>query len=310
MQDYDPERMELSTRDQVAIANYTEIIEGRGTKNGGVFLDISHKSKDFIISKIPKIYRQFIESQMLDISKEAMEVAPTAHYSMGGIRVNSVDHSTKIRGLFAAGEVAGGLHGANRLGGNSLAEILVFGKIAGKYAAEYSKNLKIVERSNDSIKEAHEEIDCLIKKGSELVVCLQADLSETMWKHCGVIKDEENLNEGLRKVNDLENLSSSLEVNIGDNNMIDLINTLNFKASLITAKTTIKSAIHRKETLGAHNRSDYPLKKIHSTYNLLSNLSNGEINIKKINTKKLKQELENFLKDKLKASESSNKLLE
>ena len=310
MQDYDPERMELSTRDQVAIANYTEIIEGRGTKNGGVFLDISHKSKDFIISKIPKIYRQFIESQMLDISKEAMEVAPTAHYSMGGIRVNSVDHSTKIRGLFAAGEVAGGLHGANRLGGNSLAEILVFGKIAGKYAAEYSKNLKIVERSNDSIKEAHEEIDCLIKKGSELVVCLQADLSETMWKHCGVIKDEENLNEGLRKVNDLENLSCSLEVNIGDNNMVDLINTLNFKASLITAKTTIKSAIHRKETLGAHNRSDYPLKKNYSTYNLLSNFYDGEIKITKINTSELKQEMEVFIKDRIKASESSHKLLE
>ena len=125
MKEYDPKRMELSTRDRVAIANYTEIIEGRGTKNGVVFLDISHKSKEFIIEKLPSIYRQFLEAQMLDISKSPMEVAPTAHYSMGGILVNPEDLSTPVEGLFAAGEVAGGLHGANRLGGNSLAEIII-----------------------------------------------------------------------------------------------------------------------------------------------------------------------------------------
>ena len=139
MKDYDPERMELSTRDRVAIANYTEIIEGRGTKNGGVFLDISHKSKEFIIEKLPSIYRQFLEAQMLDISKSPMEVAPTAHYSMGGILVNPGDLTTSVEGLFAAGEVAGGLHGANRLGGNSLAEILIFGRRAGIAASKYSK---------------------------------------------------------------------------------------------------------------------------------------------------------------------------
>ena len=105
MKNYDPKRMELSTRDKVAIANYTEIIEGRGTKNGAIFLDISHKSKDFIIEKLPSIYRQFLEAQMLDISKSPMEVAPTAHYSMGGILVNPDDLSTSVEGLFAAGEV-------------------------------------------------------------------------------------------------------------------------------------------------------------------------------------------------------------
>ena len=117
MINYDSERMELSTRDKVAIANYTEIKEGRTSPNGGVFLDISHKDKDFIISKIPKIYRQFLEYQMLDISEKPMEVSPTAHYSMGGIRVNALDHSTNIKGLYAAGSSR--LHGANRLGGNS-----------------------------------------------------------------------------------------------------------------------------------------------------------------------------------------------
>ena len=108
MQKYDSKRMELSTRDKVAIANYIEIREGRGTKNGGVFLDISHKSKDYIIKKLPNIYRQFLDYQMLDISKSPMEVAPTAHYSMGGILVDPNDLSTCVDGLFAAGEVAGG----------------------------------------------------------------------------------------------------------------------------------------------------------------------------------------------------------
>ena len=124
MKRYDPVRMELSSRDKIALANYTEIVEGRGTQKGGVFLDISHKDKEFILNKIPVIYRNFIESQMLDISKDPMEVAPTAHYSMGGILVDPSTHGTSINGLFACGEVAGGLHGANRLGGNSLQKYL------------------------------------------------------------------------------------------------------------------------------------------------------------------------------------------
>ena len=100
MAKYDSKRLELSTRDRVAMANYTEIIEGRGTDNGGVLLDISHKNKDLIIEKIPKIYKQFIENSLIDISKQPMEVSPTAHYSMGGIKINSLDHSTKIEGCF------------------------------------------------------------------------------------------------------------------------------------------------------------------------------------------------------------------
>src|SRR5690606_32285394 len=118
MEKYDPQRLELSTRDRVALANYTEIIEGRGGPNGGVFLDISHRSKDEIIEKLPRMYRQFLEYQMLDISKSPMEVAPTAHYSMGGVIVEPETQATTITGLYAAGEVTNGLHGANRLGGN------------------------------------------------------------------------------------------------------------------------------------------------------------------------------------------------
>ena len=135
---YDPERMELSARDRVALANYTEIAEGRGGPNGGVFLDITHLGKDAILEKLPRMYRQFLEYQMLDISQQPMEVAPTAHYSMGGVVVDPETHATDVAGLYAAGEVTAGLHGANRLGGNSLAETVVFGRRAGEAAAAYS----------------------------------------------------------------------------------------------------------------------------------------------------------------------------
>ena len=200
MINYDSERMELSTRDRVAIANYTEIIEGRGTPNGGVYLDISHKSKDFIMRKIPSIYRQFLDTQMLDISKEPMEVAPTAHYSMGGVVVSPQEHCTSINGLYAAGEVAGGLHGANRLGGNSLAEILVFGKKAGISSVNYSKQLKAQIRSEICIKNAHDNINKFSKKGKELAKPIQHYLSTVMWEHCGVIKDKNLLETYLKTI--------------------------------------------------------------------------------------------------------------
>ncbi|MEM8860737.1 MAG: FAD-dependent oxidoreductase, partial [Chloroflexota bacterium] len=135
MEKYDLDRMELSTRDRIALANYTEIAEGRGGPNGGVFLDISHRDKGFIIEKLPRMYRQFLEHQLMDISKEPMEVAPTAHYSMGGVVVDPDTHMSAVTGLYAAGEVTSRMHGANRLGGNSLAETVVFGRIAGEAAA-------------------------------------------------------------------------------------------------------------------------------------------------------------------------------
>ena len=266
MINYDQERMELSTRDKIALANYTEIIEGRGTPNGGVFLDISHKDKEFIINKIPKIYRQFIESQMIDISKQPMEVAPTAHYSMGGILVNPEDHSTNIKGLYAAGEVAGGLHGANRLGGNSLAEILIFGKRTGKAAANHSKTLNSHIRSAKAIQNSHDNINNLIKKGNELAIPLQKELSDIMWEYCGVIKNELKLIKGLDKIQEIQERSNSIDVRIEDNNYQDLINTFDLKASILTAKSTIISAIERKESRGAHQRDDY--KKINSDENI------------------------------------------
>jgi len=302
MKNYDIDRMELSTRDRVAIANYTEIIEGRSSPNGGVFLDISHKDKEFIINKIPKIYRQFIDSQSIDISKQPMEVAPTAHYSMGGISVKADDHSTEILGLYAAGEAAGGLHGANRLGGNSLAEILIFGKSSGKAASEYSKNLTSSFRCRKAIQLAHENINAIISKGEELVIPLQRELSEIMWKYCGVVKNKEQLMNGLNKLRVLKKRSRNIDVRINDRNFQDLINTLDFKSSLVTAEATIISSIAREESRGAHQRSDYPeLQK--------SENHNYAVKFKDLNNLNIFKEQPKFLREDLKLIiDSTNKI--
>ena len=275
MKNYDVERMELSTRDRVAVAIYNEIIEGRGTENGGVYLDISHKEKEFIIRQIPEIYKKFLEYQKLDISKYPMEVAPTAHYSMGGIKVNPENHSTGVNGLYACGEVAGGLHGANRLGGNSLAEILIFGRRAGLAAAKFSKINKFKFDTTQLIKKASSNIDKLIKKGDENIFELEKYLYESMWKYCGVIKNETNLKLGLKEINNIESKLINIDINYENRNLDKLINLLNLKSSILSAKSTLLSAIERKESRGAHQRSDYKKKNI-AKYNFIVHLNNDE----------------------------------
>ena len=158
-----------------------------------------------------------MDTQMLDISKTPMEVAPTAHYSMGGIYVNALDHATSVKGIFAAGEVAGGLHGANRLGGNSLAEILIFGKHAGIASVNYLKELKSETRSKQVIENAHENINKFIKKGDELAFELENDLRNIMWKNCGVVKNKELLSEGLEKIKTIKNQLKNIDVRIDSN---------------------------------------------------------------------------------------------
>ena len=162
MERYDPERLELSTRDRVALANYTEIAEGRGTEHGGVLLDISHLDRELVLRRLPRMYRQFIDLAMLDITSTPMEVAPTAHYSMGGVWVDAETHATDVEGLYAVGECASGVHGANRLGGNSLAEAVVFGRIVGAEAARWSAQLDVQARDHAAIAAAREEVDELL----------------------------------------------------------------------------------------------------------------------------------------------------
>ena len=257
MERYDPERMELSTRDRVSLANYSEIAEGRGGPNGGVFLDISHIGKDTILEKLPRMYRQFIEYQMLDISKDPMEVAPTAHYSMGGVVVDPDTHATNVEGLYAAGEVTAGLHGANRLGGNSLAEVLVFGRRAGVAAAELSRSRDVALRARAVVNSANDELEGLIHNGSEFARPLQRALRNAMWHHCGVVRNEDGLNQALAEIADIERQLPDIDVRPTSEGYGDLAHALDLSASLMAARATVRGALKRRETRGAHVRSDH-----------------------------------------------------
>jgi len=276
MDKYDSERMELSARDKVAMANYTEIVEGRGTKNGGVLLDISHENKDHIIEKLPRMYRQFLDTLMIDISKTPMEVSPTAHYSMGGIVVDPYTHSTNIDGLFAAGEITGGLHGANRLGGNSLAEILIFGKRAGDAASKRSNEIESQIRSKKAVDDAHDKLDSFIKNGSEVARPLQRQLRDIMWEYCGVVRDQEKLKEGLKKIKNIKEIIPQIDVRPDSEGYEDLVLILDLEASLLSAEATIISALDRKESRGAHQRSDFEDidDNLKSNYRVLLNDNN------------------------------------
>jgi succinate dehydrogenase / fumarate reductase flavoprotein subunit len=259
MQNYDPERMELSTRDRVALAAYTEIKEGRGTEKGGVWLDVSHLPRETIMTRLPRVYQTMLELQMLDITAEPIEIAPTAHYSMGGVWVRPEDHSTEVDGLYAIGEASSGLHGANRLGGNSLIELLVFGRLVGRAAAAYSAGLEAQRRSHDAEAEARAEVtDLLAADGHENVRALQRAVRNTMTEHAGVVRDEQGLVAGLRELDEIEVRTKEVGIHPDIAGFQDLAHAFDLKASLIAARATLEAARERRETRGCHNRSDYP----------------------------------------------------
>jgi succinate dehydrogenase / fumarate reductase, flavoprotein subunit len=255
---YDPERMELSARDRVALANYTEIIEGRGGPNGGVFLDITHRSKAEILERLPRMYRQFMESQLLDISRDRMEVAPTAHYSMGGVVVVPETHGTAVEGLYAAGEVTSGVHGANRLGGNSLVETLVFGRRAGEAAAAHSQMLRAQIRDPQTIAHAHDELNDITREGDQLARPLQRDLRNNMWENCGVVRDAERLQRGLARLASIRAATADVDVRPSSEGYGDLALALDLRGAIAAAEATLRSALERRESRGAHQRTDYP----------------------------------------------------
>jgi succinate dehydrogenase / fumarate reductase flavoprotein subunit len=259
MEKYDPIRMELSTRDRVALAAYTEILEGRGTAKGGVLLDISHLPRETIMTRLPRVYQTMLELQVLDVTTTPIEIAPTAHYSLGGVWVNPEDHSTDVKGLYAIGEASSGFHGANRLGGNSLIELLVFGRIVGEVAALYCAGIESQRRSRDAIFLAEREIvDTLSSDGPENVRALQRDLRNIMTDYCGVVRNEEGLSKGLGKINELEERQMRIGVHTDLSGFAGLAHAFDLKASLLAARATVESALERKESRGAHNRSDYP----------------------------------------------------
>ncbi len=296
MKNYDSDRMELSTRDRVAMANYTEIVEGRGSPNGGVYLDISHKGKDFIIEKLPRMYRQFLDTLMIDISKSPMEVSPTAHYSMGGIVVTPEEHSTGVEGLYAAGEVTAGLHGANRLGGNSLAEILIFGKRAGAAASKRSKDIDIHKRSKKVIENAHENLNSYIKNGSEVARPLQRSLRNIMWEYGGVVKSEKKLKKGLSEIANLKEASQDLDVRPDSEGYQDLMLAFDLQASLVSSEATLLSALNREESRGAHQREDFEDIDKKFNVNMKVEFDNNEnLLLTKEDTPSLKKELKSLI---------------
>ncbi|WP_313813466.1 FAD-dependent oxidoreductase [Glutamicibacter sp.] len=259
MERYDPQRMELSTRDRVALAAYTEIREGRGTENGAVWLDVSHLSRNVIMERLPRVYQTVMELQMRDITEQKMEIAPTAHYSMGGVWVDPLTHATEVPGLYAIGEASSGLHGANRLGGNSLIELLVFGRIVGQEAANYSRGLASQPRSSSAVAQAQAEVDELLaSQGHENVRALQRSIRDLMTEHAGVLRDEEGLLAGLAKLGVIEQRMSNVGIHPDIAGFQDLAHAFDLRSSVLAARATLEAALERRETRGCHNRSDYP----------------------------------------------------
>jgi succinate dehydrogenase / fumarate reductase, flavoprotein subunit len=256
---YDPDRMELSTRDRVALASYTEIQEGRGTHNGGVWLDLSHLPREVVMSRLPRVYQTLLELQMLDVTRDPIEVAPTAHYSMGGVWVRPDDHGTDVDGLYAIGEASSGLHGANRLGGNSLIELMVYGRIVGQAAARYSADLTGLRRSRSVEAGARHEVDALlIADGRENVRSLQRDVRDLMTEHAGVVRDEAGLRAGMARLDGVEERMGGIGVHPDIAGFQDLAHAFDLRSGVLAARATLESALERRETRGCHNRSDHP----------------------------------------------------
>jgi len=259
MERYDPEKMELSTRDVVARAIYTEAKEGRGTEHGGAYLDISHKPADYVKKKLPSMYHQFRELADVDITKGPMEVGPTCHYMMGGIRVDGETAAATVPGLFAAGEAAAGLHGANRLGGNSLSDLLVFGRRAGLAAAEHAGKAGSVNIDQQQVDGASQEMLApFARSEGESPYRIHEALQQVMQNYVGIFRNEEDLKKGLAEIQGLKERAERLRVegsrlfNPGWHLARDL------KSMLTVSEAVAISALERRESRGAHSRIDYP----------------------------------------------------
>ncbi|HYM80873.1 MAG TPA: fumarate reductase/succinate dehydrogenase flavoprotein subunit [Candidatus Limnocylindria bacterium] len=251
---------ELSTRDNVARAIYTEVREGRGTPHGGAFLDISYLPADRVKRKLPSMYHQFLELADVDITRQPMEVGPTTHYIMGGIRVDPDTAAATVPGLFAAGEAAAGLHGANRLGGNSLSDLVVFGRRAGAAAADYAKQLPAAPRVDDGEvqAEAHDLLAPFERSQGETPYDVHRALQECMDRHVGIFRVQEDLERGLSELEKIKQRAAGARVegsrlyHPGWHLVRDLRNLI------IVSEAITRSALLRKESRGAHSRLDYP----------------------------------------------------
>ncbi len=260
MERYDPKRLELSTRDVVARAIFTEVKEGRGTPHGGVFLDVSHLPADTVRQKLPSMYDQFMELAGVNITQAPMEVGPTCHYFMGGVRVDAETGRSSVPGLFATGECSGGMNGANRLGGNSLSDLLVFGKRAGDGAAQDAAQASALQIDDTRLSQAATDMTHYLEHpGGEDPYRLQAELQTTMQADVGIFRDEQGLRAGLEQLDEYDQRAAAIQApssntvyNPGWHLCRDLRNML------LVSRAVTRAALMRQESRGAHSRLDFP----------------------------------------------------
>jgi succinate dehydrogenase / fumarate reductase flavoprotein subunit len=293
---------DLLPRDEVARAINSEVKAGRGTAHGGVFLDIaSRRPADYIRRRLPSMYHQFKELADVDITKEPMEVGPTCHYAMGGVRVDADTTATTVPGLFAAGEVAAGLHGANRLGGNSLSDLLVFGRRAGLYAAEYCKShAGALSVDNDQVDAyARELLSPFESKGNENPYTIHSDLQQSMQDLVGIIRAESELKQALEIIQQLKRRAKDVRVegnrqyNPGWHLALDLHSLLTF------AEAATLAAIERKESRGGHTRDDYPnTDGKFAKINIVVRKKTGELTLAQEPLPEMPEELKAILEEK------------
>jgi len=309
MRNYYPERLELGPRDIVARAAYNEIVAGRGTEHGGVWLDIRHLPKEKILDRLPTMYEQFKNIAGIDISKEKMEVGPTAHYSMGGVVVD-IKCRTKIRGLLAVGEAISQIHGANRLGGNSLLDTVVFGKIAGGEAARLAKEQGEREKTGPSSlvrRKVNNRQEKEFDDGLFIVnepIKFRNEIQELMKQNAGIIREERRLQNGLKRILELKNEFYSKDSVLKEFKIDDVENvvlTWQVKSSLVACEATIRSALMRQESRGSHYRSDFPkLDDEKWNVNIYCRKEGEEMALFKQQVKQIKGPLADLLKEHIK----------
>ena len=291
---------ELLTRDVVAKAINSEVKAGRGSPHGGAFLDISHRGEEAILKKLPSMHHQFKELAGVDISKEPMEVGPTAHYVMGGVMVDAETQESSVPGLFACGEVASGLHGANRLGGNSLSDLIVFGKRAGEFAAKRAKDLA---QPVIDVTQVNKAIEVMLEpfnnEGGENPGLIYDELRDMMQAKVGIIRTKAELDEAINDLEDFESRrlsaypGSSRKYNSGWHQALDLKNMVDVSYAATLA------AVTREESRGGHTRDDFPVPDDDywgNTLNIIY-MENGEIKIRQEPIAEMRADLKDAIKE-------------
>jgi succinate dehydrogenase / fumarate reductase, flavoprotein subunit len=299
MERYDPKRLELSTRDVVARAIYTEVKEGRGTPHGGVLLDVSHLPAATVREQLPSMYDQFTELAGVDITQAPMEVGPTCHYFMGGVRVDAETGRTTVAGLFATGECSGGMNGANRLGGNSLSDLVVFGRRAGLAAAAYAAKTPATAIDSTQVGEAERNILAPFDRSEgENPYAVHRDLQKVMQSLVGIFRTEEDLTTAVGDLDKLKQRAARVRVegsrlfNPGWHLARDL------QSMLTVSEAVTHSALARKESRGAHSRIDYPNlddKVWGKQNNVISRNSDGSMKLRQVPVKDMPDELKQVL---------------